>query len=903
MKKITCLLSLFLPLSLCAAERSVANAAALAAEFMNEQAAMAPSRQGVVASSSYLLTHTREKIGSDAPAFYVFNRGEKEGFVVVSADDRTEDVLMYSDKGAIDVENANPNLRFWLNHLQEEISMANDSNAIDRSPARKATMATAIAPLLVNDKGEEIAWYQESPYWNNCPKDLWKTAETCLTGCVATAASQIMYKWRYPEQGTGAHSYKWECCTNSSCTKTSSKIISKDFSTVTFDWANMLPTYAGKSATDAQKAAVAELMYSCGVACDMQYGGNTIGGSGAWTDDMGYGMITYFGYTLEKFITTYSSRSSYSSAKGGKPTDIPSEYGVSSAKFVEYFNADLEAGRPILMGGEDDGGGHEFVCDGRDANGKFHINWGWEGESNCYCQLTSLKPKGSSYNFSTNIDAIYGLQPGQIDTVYVTGIEVLPLADTLKINETVELTAIISPDDATDKHVIWTCDNLKVASVNNGLVRAVGTGTAHIIATSREGQKTAQATITVTDEVAPSGIFFHVNDASQLIEGDEVILVTTYNNNHYAASRETKMSGMSKSKKVYLDNVGIAIKDKSVTLDDNSEVAVFTLSPSDEDWVLKEQTEGQLSASAVTKLSWGDSDSIWSITSSGDNMTIANTNTGYGRILFNGSVLAFSNYGSSTTTDSKVLLPQLYARNPNVPGTVVPVNGVAMGQASAILQVGERLELYYTISPAYATNTNVIWSSGNSNVATVDQKGNVTAVSAGKSIITVTTVDGDYAATCVVSVSNSVISMDTIYVMASEAVTIAKSQKAGESSEAFYGVKGYVTSPNSDSYGGFYIADNPGTEKTFQGFNCTMPSGYIVLTEGQYVCIFGYIMNYNNEKMQIKDGEVVLLDTPQGVEQVLDAQGTMHHEKFLMDGQFYILRGDKIYNAQGLLVR
>ena len=99
---------------------------------------------------------------------------------------------------------------------------------------------------------------------------------------------------------------------------------------------------------------------------------------------------------------------------GDTPKGVTGEFSVTTAKITEYFNADLEAGRPIIMGGEDSNmGGHEFVCDGRDASGRFHINWGWEGDGNCYTALTTLKPSGSTYKFNGGLDAIIGLEPNK----------------------------------------------------------------------------------------------------------------------------------------------------------------------------------------------------------------------------------------------------------------------------------------------------------------------------------------------------------------------------------------------------------------------------------------------------------------------------------------------------------
>lgn len=647
-----------LTVGLSAAERTVEDAAAIAAQFTNNQPSLRQAGVTPRTAAAMTLAHKCMKKNGTEPAYYVFNQGNDAGFVIVSGDDRTEDVLVYAEQGSFDPEKVNPNFRFWLNRLQEEISFANDSNAVDKVTPRKAV--SAIGPLLKNDKGQEITWNQKSPYWNQCPMDLWYTSERCLTGCVATAMSQIMYKWRYPEKGTGSHSYTWECCKEYNeytweCTKGRTQTLSKDFSTVTFDWANMLPSYYGKSATTAQKNAVATLMYCCGIAADMQYGGETLGGSGAWTDVMGLGATTYFGYEADKFITT-CTKSEY-----GASAFEPAEYGVTTSKFEQYLNADLEAGRPIIMGGEDsEVGGHEFVCDGRDTRGYFNINWGWEGDGNCYCKLSALTPQGEDYedyDFSYNIDAMIGLRPAQQEVINVTGVTVAPTSATLKINGKQQLTATIAPANATDKAVTWKSNNTSVATVSeSGLVKGVAQGTAIITVTTHDGNKTATATITVTNETEESKDFTLVTSVNDLQSGDEMIIVGTYQDTSYAATSELTTG----SKNSYLNRAEVTIVNNTIALPDDSPVAIFTLDKQSSTWTLT-HANGDLGATAAKKLAWDDGTTTWTITISNNLATIASTNSSYGRILMNQTNPRFCNYTSDTS--ASMLLPQIYARS------------------------------------------------------------------------------------------------------------------------------------------------------------------------------------------------------------------------------------------------
>jgi uncharacterized protein YjdB len=82
----------------------------------------------------------------------------------------------------------------------------------------------------------------------------------------------------------------------------------------------------------------------------------------------------------------------------------------------------------------------------------------------------------------------------------------------------------------------------------------------------------------------------------------------------------------------------------------------------------------------------------------------------------------------------------------------IPVTGIALDYASLSINTGGYKTLVATISPANATNPNVIWASDDTNVADVVD-GVVEAVGAGTCTITATTEEGGFTDTCAVSVS------------------------------------------------------------------------------------------------------------------------------------------------------
>ncbi len=86
-----------------------------------------------------------------------------------------------------------------------------------------------------------------------------------------------------------------------------------------------------------------------------------------------------------------------------------------------------------------------------------------------------------------------------VPTVPVTSVSVSPTTMSLNAGLTAQLTATVSPANATNQAVNWSSNNTGIATVNaSGLVTAVAAGTAVITATTVDQSKTATATITVT---------------------------------------------------------------------------------------------------------------------------------------------------------------------------------------------------------------------------------------------------------------------------------------------------------------------------------------------------------------------------------------------------------------------
>lgn len=319
---------------------------------------------------------------------YVFNVTNDNGFVIVSNDDCAESVLGYADEGSFDPDNIPENMKAWLQGYADEIAWAKQHHIQKSTQAanRRAGGAKApIAPLM------KTAWDQTFPYNGYCPTG-------CATGCVATAMAQVMYYYQWPKgdilKAIPAYDKDFE-------ENPVSVPLATDLPVTSFDWANMLQQYSG-SETDAQKQAVAKLMYYCGTSIRMNYGASS-NANGAM---IAHVLKTYFNYNTT--TTQVADRSHYS-----------------YANWIELIYHELQEGRVVAYNGQSTGGGHAFVCVGYQGEDYFYINWGWSGASNGYFKLSALDPDEQGVGGSSSTDgynagqnAIVGVQkPSDTGTV------------------------------------------------------------------------------------------------------------------------------------------------------------------------------------------------------------------------------------------------------------------------------------------------------------------------------------------------------------------------------------------------------------------------------------------------------------------------------------------------------
>ncbi len=155
--------------------------------------------------------------------------------------------------------------------------------------------------------------------------------------------------------------------------------------------------------------------------------------------------------------------------------------------------------------------------------------------------------------------------------IAVTEISLDQTSASLRVDETVKLTATVGPDNATDKTVIWTSSNEDVATVEDGLVTAKSVGTATV--TAKVGEKTATCAITV--EATPVTSITLDKTSASLKAGETVTLTATVNPSDATdktvtwstsdASVATVSNGVVTAKKVGTATITAKAGDKTAT--------------------------------------------------------------------------------------------------------------------------------------------------------------------------------------------------------------------------------------------------------------------------------------------------------------------------------------------------
>lgn len=294
---------------------------------------------------------------------FVFNLNP-QGFVIIPANTAASPILAYSFESNYSQNNQPENFSLWMegyagmvkylidNDVQPSQGNIDQWNFYLNNSSKQSKLPTITAgPLIAS------LWDQGYPYNMLCPEDQFGPGGHVYAGCVATAMSQVLYYWRYPQQGTGSHGYTWDPY----------GYLFADFGNTTYKWEEMV------NAPTAPNFEIAQLQSQLGISVDMMYSPN---GSGAYSWDAAQALKTWFGFSDSLQLVSME--------------DYPYE------DWKTLLRTQIDASHPMYYHGFGSGG-HAFNVDGYQDTAYFHFNWGWSGSYNGYFHLFNLNPGGNSF--------------------------------------------------------------------------------------------------------------------------------------------------------------------------------------------------------------------------------------------------------------------------------------------------------------------------------------------------------------------------------------------------------------------------------------------------------------------------------------------------------------------------
>ena len=322
------------------------------------------------------------KTAATAP-YYIFSRGEGQGFVIVSGDDCTQQVLGYTESGDFVEDQMPPQLLSWLESLGTRIeeTQARGENVSRQSEARRANYtSTGVRKAAANRQTIEpliyTHWHQSWPYNSWCPY-IKGTTNRAATGCVATAGAQVIYYFHkdLPDYIMATTpTYDWGDAPVTQSVEKGRPM----------KWGIMLNDYNSAHPAEFDDA-IGEFTLAVGAYTWMSYGAS----SGAY---------------ISNLVPTFNDCFDLSSQN---------QSFTSHAVLEPLAYASLVEKRPSVYAGYNSNNeGHAIVLDGyRASDDKFHFNFGWGGQGDGWYVMEDEGVNG----FGINPSLTYNVRPKHLN--------------------------------------------------------------------------------------------------------------------------------------------------------------------------------------------------------------------------------------------------------------------------------------------------------------------------------------------------------------------------------------------------------------------------------------------------------------------------------------------------------
>ena len=335
-----------------------------------------------------------------------------------------------------------------------------------------------------------------------------------------------------------------------------------------------------------------------------------------------------------------------------------------------------------------------------------------------------------------------------------TSLTITPSEVEIEQYSSYKLEATVLPADAEYAGIFWTTSNSEVATVSdNGLVQAFNPGTTVIRAST--GGVTGECIVTVKEAYVPvTGVWINYTEYT-VIKGESfkleasVVPELATNKGLSFYSERPEIAKVDDTGLVTGVDTGWTVVRVSSAEGNFVEKCHVTVAPINVD------VDGVTVTPSTLELQEGETYTLSAFVSPADadqDVQWASQDTKIATVDASGRVTALSAgstriFARSTAFNDKQGFCEL---------TVTPdtaLKGISMDVSSLTLTVGQARQLNVLYTPSYAANKTVFWTSDNPSVASVSPEGKVAALSEGCAVITATSEEGGFTATCSVTVS------------------------------------------------------------------------------------------------------------------------------------------------------
>ena len=369
---------------------------------------------------------------------------------------------------------------------------------------------------------------------------------------------------------------------------------------------------------------------------------------------------------------------------------------------------------------------------------------------------------------------VYKPEP-PVPTVKVTSIKFDKASESMYVGESRSLTTTISPSNATNKGISCTSNNQKVATAkvsgNACAVKGVGAGSAVITVTTKDGNKKATASVTVSKKpsttVKVTSIKFDKTSDSVYV-GDSKSLTTTIspsnatNKGISCASNNQKVATVTTSNNAcVVKGVGAGSAVITVTTKDGSKKATASVTVSKKQAQVVKVTSAKFEKSSYSVSLNQTVVAVVGITptnATNKTITCKSQNTSIATVTYSGNKCTIKGVKVGTTTIEAYTSDGNKKTTTEVKVLPISVKSISFEKTSYTVDANAQITANVNISPANASSKVISCSSSDNGVATAAAKNTsciIKGIKAGSVTITATSQDGNKTATTKVNVNSA----------------------------------------------------------------------------------------------------------------------------------------------------